>query len=161
MRPIVVMLVTAGVMLVAGQSADAKRWQSAGSKPGLGVSGVGVSTVFVPAPGVVATPGVRSPGITTPAVAGTPGVSSRNIGTSSIAGSPGVSAPSVATRGVETAPGVPTSAPGVEALPRGYYTTIPSTAVQTMHRGETCYFAAGVYYRPEYYLGSLVYVVVP
>jgi hypothetical protein len=95
--------------------------------------------------------------VTTPAVAHA-GVSTRGVnpgdrGTREFGA--GVTTQSI------TAPAVATAAPGVGGLPHGYYTTIPSTAVQVMHRGSMCYAVAGVYYRPEYYLGSLVYVVVP
>jgi hypothetical protein len=160
MRPLMVALVAGGVVLFAVQPAGAKHRQTTGGRPGLGVGGVGVSTAFVSVP-VVAAPEVRAAGITTPAIAGTPGVNARSVEASPVSGTPGVSARSVATQGIDGTPGAATKAPGVAALPRGYYTTIPATAVQTIHHGETCYYAAGVYYRPEYYLGSLVYVAIP
>jgi hypothetical protein len=158
-KPIVFTLVTAAVVLFAVESADAKHQQILVGKPGLGVSGIGVSTVFVPAPGVP-TPSVRSSSVTTPMVVGNPGVTARDATTPMITGNPGVSAPMVAGQHVAT-PEVATVAPAVGGLPHGYYTTIPSSAVQVVHRGDTCYKVGNVYYRPEYYMGSLVYVVVP
>ena len=158
-RPILFTLVASGVLLFAVQPAGARHRQSTGSKPGIGVSGIGVSAVFVPAPGV-ATPTVRTNTVTTPMATGGPGVTSRNVTSSGVTSNPGVAAPGVNTRQIAT-PQVPTAAPAIGGLPQGYYTSIPSDAVQVMHRGEMVYSANGVFYRPEYYLGSLVYVRVP
>ena len=151
--------VTSGVMLLAAQTIDAKQQSSPRPRPGIGVSGIGVTSVFVPAPGVP-TPTVRSSNVTTPMVTATPGVTSRNVTTPQIIGAPGMAAPGVNTQAVTAAPGVATRAPATTTLPRGSYTAIPSTAVEREFKGITCYYADGVYYRPEYYMGSLVYVVV-
>ena len=58
-RRILWRVVASGVFVFAVQSADAKHWQSAGSRPGIGVSGIGVSAVFVPASGV-STPTIQA-----------------------------------------------------------------------------------------------------
>jgi hypothetical protein len=156
-RCLLVACVVAGLV----NAVEARRWQSTGiSKPGLGVSGIGVSTVFVPAPGV-STPTVHASNVTTPMVTGTPGVTSRNVTTPMTTGLPGAAAPGVSTQAVVGSPGVATSAAPVNGLPRGYYTSIPGDAVQKLHRGEMCYYSGGIYYRAEFYMGSLVYVVVP
>jgi hypothetical protein len=142
--------------LLAVRPADAKRQQYAGSRPGIGVSGVGVPAVFVPAPGV-ATPTVNTRSVSSPAVIGAPGVTARNVTSPAVTGNPGVPTSGVASRNVAM-PEVTTVAPATAALPQGYYTSIPPDAVQVMHRGEMVFSAKGVFYRPEYYMGSLVYV---
>jgi len=158
-RSILFVLVTAGVVFAA-QTPEAKHTpQSTVSRPGLGVGGIGVSAVFVPAPGVT-TPTVASKNITTPAVTSNPGVTSRNTTTQQVTSNPGVNVPGVAAKSVTAAPGVATRAPATSALPKGYFTSIPSTADQRMYKGELCYYVDGVYYRAEYYMGSLVYVKV-
>ena len=153
-------LVWSGAILFGVDAAQAKQPQSVGSKPGIGVSGIGVSAVFVPAPGV-ATPTVTTKNITTPMAIGNPGVTSRNTTTQQITGAPGVAVPGVQTKMNTAAPGVATRAAAVDSLPKGYYTAIPSTDDQRMYKGIMCYYVNGIYYRPEYYMGSLVYVIVP
>ena len=158
-RRILWRVVASGVFVFAVQSAHAKHWQSAGSRPGIGVSGIGVSAVFVPAPGV-STPTVNTRSVSTPGVTAAPGVTTRSATTPMITGNPGTAMPGVTSPHVAP-PEVATVAPATAGLPQGYFTSIPSDAVQMMHRGEMVYYAKGVYYRPEYYMGSLVYVRVP
>jgi hypothetical protein len=42
----------------------------------------------------------------------------------------------------------------------GYLRTIPAGYRRIWYGGYNCYYAGGVYYRPEFYQGSTVYVVV-
>ena len=51
--------------------------------------------------------------------------------------------------------------PGAGALPHGYYATVPTGWTKVYYGGYWCACANGVYYRPVYYQGSVVYVVVP
>jgi len=46
-------------------------------------------------------------------------------------------------------------------LPRGYVATIPGGYRRVVYGGYNCYFVGGVYYRPEFYEGTTVYVIVP
>ena len=158
-RAMLLVLVLGVVWSVAVQPVDARHRQGTGSRPGLGVTGVGVSAVFVPAPGV-ATPTTLTKSVTTPMVTGNPGATAHHTTTPMVTGNPGAASSTVTTESVTAPPGVATSAVGVSGLPHGYYTSIPSNAVQVMHKGEMVYSASGVYWRPEYYMGSLVYVVV-
>lgn len=43
----------------------------------------------------------------------------------------------------------------------GYIRTVPVGAQPMVYGGYNCYYSAGVYYRPVYYGGTVVYVVVP
>jgi hypothetical protein len=52
-------------------------------------------------------------------------------------------------------------APGVGALPHGYYHAVPAGYTTVVHAGVTCRYAAGVYYRASTYQGQTVWVVVP
>jgi len=154
------MLITGGVLLAAAvESVEAKHMQPVGTRPGIGVSGVGVPTPFIPAPGV-STPTVASTSVTTPMVTGNPGVASRNTNTNAVIADPGHTAQHVETQGVVSQPGVATQAPAVHSLPSGYYTSIPANAEQVMHKGELVYSVNGRFYRPEYYMGNIVYVAV-
>lgn len=148
-------------VIVATQPVAAKRFQGGGTmvRPGLGVSGIGVPTPYIPAPGV-ATPTVNSNNVTTPMVTSNPGVPSRNTNTNAVIANPGATAQHVETQGVASQPGVATNAPAVSTLPHGYYTSIPPDAVQVMHKGEMVFSSRGAFYRPEYYMGNVVYVVV-
>ncbi len=47
------------------------------------------------------------------------------------------------------------------ALGVGYIHTIPPGYRMAWYGGYNCYFVGGVYYRPEFYEGRTVYVVVP
>jgi hypothetical protein len=87
-------------------------------------------------------------------------VASKNTNTQMVVANPGASAQHVETQGVVAQPGVATNAPATHTLPSGYYTSIPADAVQVMHKGEMVYSVNGKYYRPEYYMGNIVYVVV-
>jgi len=55
--------------------------------------------------------------------------------------------------------GVRVGAVGVGA--GGFIRTIPPGYRMAWYGGYNCYYAGGVYYRPEFYQGSTVYVVVP
>jgi hypothetical protein len=44
--------------------------------------------------------------------------------------------------------------------PYGYVRVIPTGYTTVYYGGYNCYFVGGVYYRPEFYGGSTVYVVV-
>lgn len=44
--------------------------------------------------------------------------------------------------------------------PYGYVRVIPTGYTTVYYSGYNCYFVSGVYYRPEFYGGSTVYVVV-
>lgn len=46
------------------------------------------------------------------------------------------------------------------ALPRGYISTVPVGASTFVYGGYNCYFVGGLYYRPVFYQGTTVYVVV-
>lgn len=46
-------------------------------------------------------------------------------------------------------------------LPAGYIRTIPAGYRTVVYGGYNCYLVGGVYYRPVFYGGSTVYVVVP
>jgi len=45
-------------------------------------------------------------------------------------------------------------------LPMGYYGAIPGAYRAVAYGGYNCYYSGGVYYRPAFYQGSTVYVVV-
>jgi len=45
-------------------------------------------------------------------------------------------------------------------LPAGYYGTIPGAYRPVVYGGYNCYYSGGVYYRPAFYQGNTVYVVV-
>ncbi len=112
---------------------------------------------YHPAEGRVESPGLGAPGAgagargagVTPGPGVTPGVG---------AGGPGVGA---GARGAGVAPGVGVGAPGAGALPHGYYTAVPTGWTKVYYGGYWCAFVNGVYYRPVYYQGCIVYVVVP
>ena len=42
-----------------------------------------------------------------------------------------------------------------------YHSSIPSGYVNVYHGGYQCHYVGGIYYRPTYYNGALVYIVVP
>jgi hypothetical protein len=45
-------------------------------------------------------------------------------------------------------------------LPAGYYGAIPGAYRPVLYGGYNCYYAGGVYYRPAFYQGNTVYIVV-
>jgi len=45
-------------------------------------------------------------------------------------------------------------------LPAGYYGALPGAYRAAFYGGYHCYYAGGVYYRPVFYQGNTVYVVV-
>jgi len=45
-------------------------------------------------------------------------------------------------------------------LPAGYYGTIPGAYRAVVYGGYNCYYSGGVYYRPAFYQGNTVYIVV-
>lgn len=51
-------------------------------------------------------------------------------------------------------------APDVDVPMNGYVRTIPSNYQTVTYQGYTCYLANGTYYRPIFYQGATVYVVV-
>ena len=51
-------------------------------------------------------------------------------------------------------------APDVDVPMNGYVRTIPANYQTVTYQGYTCYLANGTYYRPIFYQGSTVYVVV-
>ena len=55
--------------------------------------------------------------------------------------------------------GVRVGAVGIR--PGGFINTIPPGYRMAWYGGYNCYYVGGVYYRPEFYQGSTVYVVVP
>lgn len=58
--------------------------------------------------------------------------------------------------------GVHVAAVGVRPiLPRGYVAVVPAGYRMAWYGGYNCYYVGGVYYRPEFYQGSTVYVIVP
>jgi len=50
---------------------------------------------------------------------------------------------------------------GTAGYAAGYVRTVPVGAQPVVYGGYNCYYAGGVYYRPVYYGGTVVYVVVP
>lgn len=153
-------LVAGGIVLAAAaESIEARHMQAVGTRPGIGVSGVGVPAPYVPAPGV-STSTVPSAGVMTPMATGNPGVESRHTKTNAVINDPGHPARHVETPAIESQPGVTAAAPAVPSLPSGYYTAIPGDAEQVMHKGELVYSVKGKFYRPEYYMGNIVYVAV-
>jgi hypothetical protein len=56
--------------------------------------------------------------------------------------------------------GVGVGAPGVGALPGGYYHAVPAGYATVAYRGYTCRYVAGVYYRAATYQGQTVWVIV-
>lgn len=65
------------------------------------------------------------------------------------------------TRTVHTdSTAVVTSQKVVTTLPAGYIRTVPAGYKTIAYRGYTCRYVGGVYYRPVFYGGSTVYVVV-
>jgi hypothetical protein len=101
--------------------------------PGIGAPGAGA--------------GARGAGVT-PRPGVTPGVG---------AGAPGVGA---GARGAGVAPGVGVGARGVGSLPHGYVYKVPADWTKAYYGGYWCACVNGVYYRPIYYQGVIVYVVV-
>ena len=91
---------------------------------------------------------VESPGIVTPGAGVTPGVGG---------GAPGVGA---GARGAGVAPGVGVGTRGVGALPHGYVYKVPAGWTKVYYGGYWCACVNGVHYRPIYYQGAIVYVVV-
>jgi hypothetical protein len=75
-------------------------------------------------------------------------------------GTPGVKGVGAGARGAGVAPGVGVGSPGVGALPRGYYHAVPVGWAKAYYGGYWCACVNGVYYRPVYYQGVVVYVVV-
>jgi hypothetical protein len=49
---------------------------------------------------------------------------------------------------------------GVARLPAGYYGAVPGAYRAVYYGGYNCYYAGGVYYRPAFYQGNTVYIVV-
>jgi hypothetical protein len=49
---------------------------------------------------------------------------------------------------------------GVARLPAGYYGAIPGAYRAVYYGGYNCYYAGGAYYRPAFYQGNTVYIVV-
>ena len=49
---------------------------------------------------------------------------------------------------------------GAVGLPAGYYGAIPGAYRPVFYGGYNCYYAGGVYYRPAFYQGNTVYIVV-
>ena len=45
-------------------------------------------------------------------------------------------------------------------LPAGYYGAIPGAYRAAVYGGYNCYYSGGVYYRPAFYQGNTVYIVV-
>ena len=45
-------------------------------------------------------------------------------------------------------------------LPAGYYGAIPGAYRAAVYGGYNCYYSGGVYYRPAFYQGNTVYMVV-
>jgi len=67
----------------------------------------------------------------------------------------------VAVRGVGYGGGGVAAVAVRPALPRGYVATIPVGYRPVVYGGYNCYYVGGVYYRPEFYQGDTVYVIVP
>ncbi len=56
--------------------------------------------------------------------------------------------------------GVAVKTTGVAVLPTGYITAVPVTSHTFVVNGYNCYFINGIYYRPVFYGGTMVYVPV-
>ena len=50
--------------------------------------------------------------------------------------------------------------PIAPVLPRGYFASVPVGARPIVYGGYNCYYVGGIYYRPVFYQGATVYVVV-
>ena len=83
---------------------------------------------------------VESPGVGAPGAGVTPGVGA-------------------GARGAGVAPGAGVGAPGRGVLPHGYVYTVPAGYTDVYYEGYWCAYVNGVYYRPVYYEGSIVYVI--
>lgn len=70
---------------------------------------------------------------------------------------PAAPAAAASARGAGVAPGVGVGAPGAGALPRGYVASVPANWTRAYYGGYWCAYANGIYYRPIYYQGTVVY----
>lgn len=87
----------------------------------------------------------------------------RTTATTGSAGNTAVRTTAVAMGGSVIVAGSSTVAatrPVVAPLPAGYYATIPGGYTTVVYGGYTCRYVGGVYYRPVFYGGNTVYVVV-
>jgi hypothetical protein len=95
-----------------------------------------------------------------PAV-GAPGASyaARDEHAASAAAAPAAAASVAAAgaRGAGVAPGVGVGSPGAGVLPRGYVSTVPTGWTKAYYGGYWCAYANGLYYRPIYYQGTVIY----
>ena len=135
-----------GVMSEKSALGAERRRAARVESPGVGAPGVGAT----------ARPGVGAPGAGV--TAGAAGVGAGAPGAGVTAGAPGVGA---GARGAGVAPGVGVGSPGAGVLPKGYLATIPAGWKTFYYGGYYCAYVSGVYYRPVYYQGVIVYVVVP
>jgi hypothetical protein len=122
--------------------------------------GVGVGSVGIPAP-MVSAPAVTAKTVKSNAAASTPGASAPTITSNQNVSSPGMTAQNMSSRDMASQPGIASRAPATPSLPQGYFTSIPATTNIVDYKGFQCYYVGGKYYRAEYYMGSLVYVLVP
>lgn len=148
--------------LTAASSAFAERGRGGGGEsrrvesPGVGAPGAGSRNhydgveVNHTGPGVSAANNMEAGAAAArPAAgAGAPGVGAR----------PGVGA---GAPGAGVAPGVGVGSPGAGVLPRGYVSTVPTGWSRVYYNGYYCAYAGGIYYRPIYYQGVVVYMEIP
>jgi hypothetical protein len=153
----------AGAVLFLGVVSEQPAFGAA-RRGGGGGGGERVQSPGIGAPGAGA--GARGEGIAPGAGAGAPGAGAPGVGVrpGAGAGAPGVGVTpgvGVGARGAGVAPGVGVGAPGVGALPHGYIYTVPVGWTWVQYEGCWCACVNGVYYRPMYYQGGTVYLVMP
>jgi hypothetical protein len=149
-------LFCAGAVLFLGLTIEnlalgAERGAAGRGGGGAGYNHAGAGERRVESPGIGAPgagAGARGAGVT-PGPGVTPGVG---------AGAPGAGA---GARGAGVAPGVGVGSPGAGALPKGYVRAVPAGWTNVYYGGYSCACVKGVYYRPVYYQGVVVYIVVP
>jgi hypothetical protein len=146
----------AGMLLCLAVTDEQPALGAGGRGGGRGGYGGGSDYRRAEAPGVGAPGAGARPG----AGVGAPGVGvSRGVG----AGAPGVGVTpgvGVGARGAGVAPGAGVGAPGAGVLPKGYVRVVPTGYTTVYYGGYWCAYVDGVYYRPVYYEGTIVYVMV-
>ena len=152
-------LIAAGIVAIVASSqlvsaSDAQVQTTSTYRPGVGVGSVGI-----PAP-MVAAPSVTAKTVKSNIATSVPGASAPAITSNQNVSSPGMTAQNMSSRDMASQPGIASRAPANPTLPQGYYTSIPATTNIVEYKGFQCYYVGGKYYRAEYYMGSVVYVLV-